>query len=558
MKRTLPILLILALLLSLSACGGGIAPTELQTESTTAPLPSQTDTTSPPDPSPPSESTEPPITENLEIPIGSSGVKSDFSSYSPSPSYIPAKYTRLSPEPLVDLRPVDKDTLIYPFVGCVSYSEFYGQYALYGIVDADGCILADPVYITAYPLKDYNYNDDDTVYRYWELGKPVEYTVEYDGESYQSHKILYCLASMDGRIVTDPIYRSISASDGRIIAERDHDDQSIPVFDIYSPEGKLLTTSKELYTGDLLIESLEYSEGMYRLYLMERIPEEDGYTSYHYVGFYFLNEASGRLLGPYRYASPFSCGRSPVTTMDDQTVYIDKKGNILSQSFEYATDFRNGLAHVYLDDPGSESGWVQGVIDTDMNILFSTPLDLYLYDDYWYVEDERRAVDFYNTDGELQWGGEVVNVINSNLIYHYKTKTLENRQTGQTLSLPGAWDCDWLGSQDAPLIQVDYNTHYVLYSANFRELAQYENYIHTPTVLDPALSETYILLPEGQNLVLYNHNDDVIATYPKTNYDNYICYSGAIGAFMGRSGTQFYNAQGELIFSYPLSNPMDD
>jgi hypothetical protein len=297
---------------------------------------------------------------------------------------------------------------------------------------------------------------------------------------------------------------------------------------------------------------------MYLLYLMERIPEEDGYTSYRYVGFYFLNEASGRLLGPYRYASTFSCGRSAVTTMDDQTVYIDKKGNILSQSFEYASDFRNGLAYVYLDDPGSESGRTQGVIDTDMNLLFSTPLDLNLYDDYWYVKDERGAVDFYNTDGELQWGGEVVKVINSNLIYHYKTKTLENRQTGQTLSLPGAWDCGWIGSPDAPLIEVNYYTHYVIYSANFRELTQYESYLDILYSLDPDSSGSYILLPEGQNLVLYNHNAEVLATYPKTNYDNYIHCPGDIGAFTGRNGTQFYNAQGELIFSYPLSNPMDD
>ncbi len=556
MKRTLPILLVLALLLSLNACGGGTVPTELQTESTSAPLPSRTDATSPPDPSPPSESTESPITENLEIPIGSSGVKSDFSSYTPSPSYIPAKYTRLSPEPLEDLRPVDKDTLIYPFIGSTTYNIFYGTDYLYGIVDADGCILADPVYISVYPLR--GYGDDDTNYRFWKLGKPVEYTVEYDDESYQSHKILHCLASMDGRIVTDPIYSSISASEGRIIAERDHDTQDIPVFDIYNSEGKLLTTSKKLYTGDLLIQSLDYSEGTYLLHLTERIPEEGGYILNHDRGYYFLDETSGRLLGPYREASIFSCGRSAVTTMDDQIVYIDKKGNILSQSFEYAAPFSNGLAYVDLAGPGSGSEWISGVIDTDMNLLFSTPLYLYFYDDYWYVKDGRGAVDFYNKNGELQWGGEVVNVINSNLIYHYKTKTLENRQTGQTLSLPGARDCDWIGYQDTPLIEVDYDTHYVLYSANFQELYQSESHIGTPYSIDPTRSESYVLLPEGQNLVLYNYNAEVIATYPKANYDYYIHYPGDIGAFTGRNGTQFYNAQGELIFSYPLSNPMDD
>ena len=108
MKKLIPLLLAVLLLAACSTAQEvpttlpppteALSSTESSTESTTAP--------------PPTTETAPAVTEPTN-PTGSFGVTVDFSQYTPRETQ-EALYTRLSPEPITDLRPTAAPTRIYP------------------------------------------------------------------------------------------------------------------------------------------------------------------------------------------------------------------------------------------------------------------------------------------------------------------------------------------------------------------------------------------------------------------------------------------------------------
>lgn len=255
MKRIVFFLLLTALLLT--ACTSTTPPTEPSTQ--------------------PTEATK--VTEPTQT-AGGVRVKTDYSAYAERSAVTP-QYTRWSDEPLTDLQPSDEYGTLYPFPGVpqydsygAGYTDFYGY--LYGMVDAEGRIAADPVYASVELLIDRN---SLTRLPLWVLKKRGP--VSEDGRSTDD---FYALAAQDGSFVTDCIYRAVFCRDDRVIAVRGLDDSLS--FDVFDLQGNLLLSSEDLEFSDRITDdtySLTYGEGLLTVPLgTGEFYETDTYSQYYY------------------------------------------------------------------------------------------------------------------------------------------------------------------------------------------------------------------------------------------------------------------------------------
>ena len=511
MKRFFSLLLCLCLLLG--GCGSeGLTLSSTDPEST---LPSEEET----------------------IPADVS-VQTDYSQYAPrvtlAPLYTPAE------EPCYDLVASENYGGIYPYVGASVSTQFSGKRYYYGLTDARGRILTEPVYHSVELLQDWD------SYEYTGRSLPFWVLQKQDVTEDFAYSTRYALATLDGSMVTECVYSSISWGDGYVVAIDKRGQH--PRFDLFDTEGQLYLRSEDLPILAQLPENYfdyfyaDLSDGMLRL----QCGAENGQTLYYYTDL-----QGSLLLGPYEYAEPFFDGIAAVQDSYDTYCYIDRTGNTcFPLSFTYSDGFHEGVT-IVADRDGRRS-----LVDQQGNVLLSetTWQTLYRERDIYGLE-ENSVVDFYNSRGELLY---------EDIPYHWSylgrgifsdwERELIEGDTQRRLTISDSyhypeplWDYGFDG-----IIVSDYSGEETVSYLVSEELELLERIRGTITVL-PGIDASLLLLHEGQHLRFCDAELKPLfsCTLPSDGYLSVSLCNDRILIYCERYCLQ-YSLSGELLFCYLL------
>ncbi len=156
-----------------------------------------------------------------------------------------AKYTRLSEERIEALAARDDYGALYPFVGQVNVSEGGGEMHVYGLFDAQGRIVCDPVYAGVNALRYYVGGTELPV----SMLQLVE-SVEESPGGWSTSRVR--LASLDGSFVSPESYYYVRTFDFGVLCAETH---SASGFTLYDFDGNVLLTEEKLKLGNLELES---------------------------------------------------------------------------------------------------------------------------------------------------------------------------------------------------------------------------------------------------------------------------------------------------------------
>ncbi len=387
MKRLIPLLLLLALL-----CGCTRAPETIQVVPT-APVespiqpPAQGPTQSPAEPQAPSQT------------AGGFRVYTDASQYTPFALPQP-KYTRLSDGPLPDFRPGDYGAVL-PYAGTPLFSA-NGGYASYpvgynwGFCDDRGRILTDPTYVDVQPLC----TEQDMMGQplpgsslpIWQVTRPYGVTRMVDEEynyTYYEGKMVHGLVAMDGSFATEVKYVQIQPYRDCIVLR---EDWTTPDFTVIDLQGKPLVYGSRLLPPGTEWVNVDYGEGL--LLLEYQVSGGEDVCRFY--------DLQGRqVLGPYRWAYPFSDGYACVRVEDGNYGFVDPTGNwLIPPDLQDAEPFREGIAPI-------EQDGVAMLIDTRGNPLVRHP-GMSCYRDenglYRFNDRDNYTQYFYDRSGRLVEG----------------------------------------------------------------------------------------------------------------------------------------------------------
>ncbi len=555
MKRLLPLFLLLCLLLT--GCSPMQPPTEPSTTvAPTTEAPTETEgTTSPTEPQPPQFQ-----------------VNADFSQYTPQIP-VEAKYTRLSEGLLEELRPTDTPTRIFPFPGKVLIDEYGGLYITedrfkYGVVDENGCILADPVYSAIYLLSEKNTWE---YLPYWVLEKTFTETTMWEGYEYLESDTLYAFASIDGTFVSDCIYSYITAHKDRILAFYYFGEDQRLAFDVFDLEHNRLFSSRDLPFGDRLgggPYEYAYAEGLYAVVFEERIYAPEGYYTSEFSS-YFMDESGNLVLGPYDHILPFSRGKAPVQAMDSyQYFFIDRNGSILSGEYDSCEPLPNGNVIV---GTSTESYDTYELLNADLERILTLPGYYHVSGDgtiQVYDYDVAGKTTIYSPDGELLWIDDGTHYLSDSLSYTSADgKTvLKNTDTHKTLEFPEDTYFDTLGDSSDPIIIVNYFLDSEDYSSpritlylnkELEEIASSASHTYTSYYEIGSSHQSICCLTENAHATLYTGASTPLFTAPISDCHMADLYPDRFASLTTPDCTYLYSPDGELLFAYPI-NPMDD
>ena len=314
MKRLFLWLLCSALLLSLAGCGA--APDALPDAESAAPT-----------------ETPAPTEDRTGL------VNTDYSQYTPG-GLPEAKYTRLSPGFIERLAPGDYGQL-FPFAG-EELKEAEWDYTigrLYGLVDAGGRIVCDPVYSDVTRLSCTDRNTGETTYLpLWALTHYADPYVKYETEDYvwKDARRYAAVAALDGGWVTEPVFSEVTATPVGFIGWYDRENG---VFDVFDVNGRRLFGSKELagLLSGIQYPTVFWSEGTY-------LVGSDGWET---ASLYALDENGTVLFGPAALSPYYGFSEGLVCARSDNGLYgyRDRVGSwVIAPRFTEAGSFHDGVA----------------------------------------------------------------------------------------------------------------------------------------------------------------------------------------------------------------------
>lgn len=232
---------------------------------------------------------------------------------------------RLSPELLDTLIPSEDYGMIYPYLGEKVEAESFLYNNRYGLMDATGRILVDPVYRAVSPVQYVDENEISRPFPVWKFKKTVREGASFNPKNY------YALATPDGSFVTDFVCQDIQC-DGEYIActckETIH---------IYDEELTLL------YSFSL--EEHPELPGEIRFYILSEgvlCACVDFPYSREGSRYYYLDLDGSVLSGPYLYATEFSDGYGLAEVEEGNYIFVNKRGKLLKdRTFSEAYPFAN-------------------------------------------------------------------------------------------------------------------------------------------------------------------------------------------------------------------------
>lgn len=155
-----------------------------------------------------------------------------------------AKYSRMSLDHIPALIPGDDYGTLYPFEGIVNYDDWSGRKPVYGLFDAKGRIVCDPVYAEASRLA------------YWENAMPVYVPMLLLGRSVDDGtglpKMMYSIATLDGSFVS-PSFSNYQVFDFGMKCSMGYRDEN---FVIYGFDGSIIFRGSDIKKGDLIYEDI--------------------------------------------------------------------------------------------------------------------------------------------------------------------------------------------------------------------------------------------------------------------------------------------------------------
>ncbi|MBR6825384.1 MAG: hypothetical protein IKM59_02440, partial [Oscillospiraceae bacterium] len=441
-----------------------------------------------------------------------------------------------------------------------------------------GCILADPVYVSIYPLIDNSIeNSTGVVFPFWILFKAENHIFE-DESPFSSYSTYHCaLASMDGTMVTECIYDTISVCEDRIIAVGYTEEGGSVFFDVFDPEGNMLLSSSELSFADRLTGDAwdyMYAEGFYTVCFDNHTlvdPDPDLYRPDEDWATYYMNEAGELAFGPFYDAGLFSDGFARVNTDSDDWYFINQEGVTVSPVYPWCASFRNGTVAVEIYDENENV--IYQILNADFvpiiqsynNIKqledgsFVTEKELYSKGDY------RYATQCYSAGGALIAELESAEFLSSKLVLLYvddNTTVLKNLETGKSLNLPGYVSWYLIGDPQNPYIELSYDEkeEYItrIITADLEDIYTVPEECYYLFRTEPGKPGTTVYAYEREGkTVLYNCYTGTEQTYPVSSFNTIETYPNGVLAVADNYTISYYNADGELFFSYPI-NPMDD
>lgn len=419
MKRAACVLLCLSLLLS----GCGLLEGFRETERPTEAVPTETGTVTP------TVSPEPASGGHL------SGGVWVYDNYTPREEKTP-HYTRLREERIEALAPGDYG-LILPYAAAPRWENQTDGWSwltgyTYGFVTKDGMIVCDAAYDTVRPLLDHyddmgypEENDPDEVASFWVFSRVVDVVEEHpEGSDYTWKEAVtrYGAASLDGRVVTECKYESISYCPEGFIARRE--DQ---VIEVHGKDGTLRFDTRDLPRPGADGYCYLQAAGGYFAYACWD-------TSMEHNDTYLLGPDGRVLLGPCCDVGTPGDGLVPVTEDGDRWGYQDLEGNwVIRPDYAWANSFTDGLATVRRPNDNNS------VIDTQGRTVLSSNGDegVDLTDGIIQTSrysDQGQTSVFYDRDGNL--------LLQGNWEYRGKGLVLESvpwDETPEALRIRSLW-----------------------------------------------------------------------------------------------------------------------
>lgn len=365
MKRFLPVLLCVLLMLSHVACARKPVPVDEEITYT------YKNSLYAPTISSPSLDI-PPVTTSVippEIPIGqatptkTSNVYTDYSAYTPYTTTNDEIFTRLSADYLPELIPSNNYGTLVPYVG----ECFWDDFVIYGLCTTNGMIVTDPVYRELYQPSGYNDYQGYIIHPVYKLERLMDknengelsiselddkYKLsEFEKEAYeQFQKIVpnVAVCALDGSWVTD-YYFKVAFFDEFMLLYRGKD------ADVFDYNGNFLYNTQDLnvqlqLNDDPLFEWVnhiwDYGDGYFFIWAGWRYDGNIRKGEYA-----FVNERTGEThILPYEDAYSFSDGLAAVE-QGGLWGYINTDMElVIDFQFEYANRFIEGLAKCRLPD----------------------------------------------------------------------------------------------------------------------------------------------------------------------------------------------------------------
>ena len=257
------------------------------------------------------------------------------------------------------LKPADDYGKLYPYEGARQRAAGYGYISRYGLVDAKGRIVVDPVYEYAY----YGGPDMDYLCLYYPqerinpLGDPAG--------MYEERPKRIVVAKADGSFVSDDYFGSgASMSEDRIIigSYSTGDGMQTPDFKIYDLDGGLL------FEGDGYFQGFFEDLGIVQVVEYDRQVQKEKWW-YQYI------DRDGRVVipGPFLDARPFKDGEAFVSVGEEweTALYgvIGTNGNYITPPSMRWSEFNE----IFLESQEysytyGDSG-LQGIMDNNGNIV---------------------------------------------------------------------------------------------------------------------------------------------------------------------------------------------
>lgn len=392
MKKALPLLLCLALLLS--ACTVIQLPPAASAGTTPAAVPSQTAAAETPAP----ESTDPaPVTEPAPplfsgtVTAGGFRVHTDTSGYRPYAA--PESLFTLPEGGTTEVFVPSADYgAVYPYAcgrlvvswGDGGFTEDNGY--LYGMIDASGRILTNGIYVSVALMQVVNAERSVTL-PFWMTVSATELSEKED--TWYGRAQNYGVISMDGSFALPCEYASVVPMEDSFLCARSIQE---PDFTVYDLNGTPRFTGEDVYSGtQTRYWWVDYGED---LYVIGIFPDED--TSYYW----YCRKDGTKVLGPYADAAPFCDGLACVSPEGSYYGYIDKEGNwIIDAQYRSLVSFHHGRA--------AQRSWDNRsvLLDKAGRQLLESEERGYLYraddDCYACYNPSTESVSFYDQDGAL-------------------------------------------------------------------------------------------------------------------------------------------------------------
>lgn len=337
-------------------------------------------------------------------------------------SVVANRFTRLSDEWIEDFKADASLGAVYPFCGETLFTgddEGYSYMAgnKYGLVDASGRIVTDPVYSNYSQLTYYDGATEKLPY--WIVEKIC-------GDTLDDSQTKYGLIAMDGSFATECKYDSIIAGGDGILLREKYGEKK---FEIINFEGKVIATEQDFgeFSKDFSLE-LSDGEGIVSLF--------DGKNTYSY-----MDLKGKKLSGPYDYATAFFNERGVVQKGEWYGI-VNQEGNYV---LNLAYDWANVENDVFLR---SSLGETEYVFDYDGNELAVTDNSHYIYFDtmgnYGILpgDDTKEEVTFCNSENKPVYrimANQDIQVGNTTTFYRQEGKylILENKITKEKTTIEG-------------------------------------------------------------------------------------------------------------------------